>query len=202
AHTWSWCYATQRTTEFLTRLYCFSDGHGRVVCPVAERSYAGKVDLVTPPGFSGFVGTNPTRSFPRAWRHFARSKGYVCAFIGLHPILTGDELIDETEADAYNTIYAIDLTLSLDELFRRLSYNRQRQLRDWEQLSKRLILDRDRLVEFYIAYNQSFLRRRKANTASFFAEETLRQLFDDPRVVLVGAGDQGRLETVTVFGYT
>src|SRR5262249_15453082 len=64
------------------------------------------------------------------------------------------------------------------------------------------ILDRDRLIEFYIAYHRIFLEGHKAHPPAFLAEETLRQLFDDRRVVLVGAGDQDRLEAVTVFAYT
>ena len=203
AHTRSWCRAMQRTTGVPTRLYCFTDEHDRVVCPIVERSYAGKVDVVTPPGFSGFVGPNPARSFPRAWIDFARRKGYVCGYIGLHPILTGVELVDPGATYTYNTIYVLDLTLGPDELLRRLSTKRRRELRDWdERRSKNIICDRERLVEFYLAHHRTCFEQRRASAASFLSEEALCELFEDPRVVLVGGGNEGRLEAVTVFAYT
>jgi len=56
AHTWENSHAMRLTTGFNTYLYCFESNHVRIVCPIAEREFEGHVDIVTPYGFSGFVG--------------------------------------------------------------------------------------------------------------------------------------------------
>ena len=81
AHTWENCYAMQLTTGFKTYLYCLEADNVRIVCPIAERIFEKHVDIVTPFGFSGFVGTDDYPEFREQWSSFVKPQGYVC---GLH----------------------------------------------------------------------------------------------------------------------
>src|SRR5207248_3398246 len=85
AHTWENCHAMHQTTGFKTYLYCLEGEQARVVCPIAEREFGSHVDIVTPYGFSGFVGTNKYADFPQYWREFVREQAYVCGYIGFNP---------------------------------------------------------------------------------------------------------------------
>src|SRR5690349_14970721 len=80
AHTWENCQAMRLTTGHPTYLYCFENAGVRIVCPIAERRFGGYPDIVTPYGFSGFVGTADDPEFPRYWRNFAASRAYVAGY--------------------------------------------------------------------------------------------------------------------------
>lgn len=202
AHTWTYSRAIQRTSGLATSLYRGLVDGVRVLCPIAEREHAGRVDIVTPPGFSGFVGTGGAERFPDAWHEFARSRGWVCGFITLNPFLPQESYFRPAEVYAYNELFSIDLRTSDDERFERLSVNRRRQLRDWQRLSDTLVHDRSRLIDFLVGHHSGFLQDRGASSASFFSADALRELLEDERVTLVGAGERTRLEAVTAFAHT
>ena len=69
-HTWENCYAMSLTTRHRTFLYHFETNGARIICPIAERRYAGQVDIVTPYGFSGFAGVGQSMEFSQAWLRF------------------------------------------------------------------------------------------------------------------------------------
>lgn len=202
AHTWENCHAMHLTTGFRTYLYCFETENVRIVCPIAEREFEGYIDIVTPYGFSGFVGTGECPDFPRYWREFVGERGYVCGYIGLNPILENKTYFDSNELYSYNSIYVLDLTLSRDELFSNLSKNRKRDLKQWEKTSGNLITDRNALKAFFLANYSEFFRRKRATSAYDFRKATLEFLFDLKNVFILGAGRSNRLEAATVFTYT
>jgi hypothetical protein len=201
AHTWENCHAMHLTTGFRTYLYCFETENVRIVCPIAEREFEGYIDIVTPYGFSGFVGTGECPDFPRYWREFVGERGYVCGYIGLNPILENKTYFDSNELYSYNSIYVLDLTLSRDELFSNLSKNRKRDLKQWEKTSGNLITDKNALKAFFLANYSEFFRRKRATSAYDFRKATLEFLFDLKNVFILGAGSSNRLEAATVFTY-
>ena len=202
AHTWENCHAIGLTTGFRTYLYCFETGNVRIVCPIAEREFEGHVDIVTPYGFSGFVGTGDCADFPRHWREFAKERGYVCGYIGLNPIFENKTYLDVHELYSYNSIYVLDLMLSDDELFSNLSRNRKRQLKKWERNSGTLVTDKTAIADFFLANYSEFFRRKAATSAYGFQRATLEFLFELENVFLLGAGRSNRLEVAGLFTCT
>ena len=202
AHTWENSHAMRLTTGFNTYLYCFESNHVRIVCPIAEREFEGHVDIVTPYGFSGFVGNDNCADFPRYWREFVSQRGYVCGYIGLNPIFENKTYFGGNELYSYNSIYALDLGLSRNELFSKLSANRKRQLKEWKKISGNLVVEKYALIEFFLEHYVEFFRGKKAATAYAFSAATLESLFALANVVMVGAGSAERVEAATVFTYT
>lgn len=202
AHTWENCYAMRLTTGLSTYLYCLEAGDLRIVCPLSERRFGHHVDIVTPYGFSGFVGNGACSWFSDHWTKYAQEKGYVCGYIGLNPLFEHPTYFGEKEIIRYNEIYVLDLTLSHGELFANLSMNRKRQLKDWDKILPNIVLDESVLTDFLLANYQEFFRERAASMAYSFSEDTMSFLVGLDNVFVVGVRDAGRVEAVTVFAHT
>ena len=71
AHTWENCHAMALSSALPTFLYHYKAGDLRVVCPLAERSYGGERDVLTPYGIAGMTSTGSAPGFAKAWRAFA-----------------------------------------------------------------------------------------------------------------------------------
>jgi hypothetical protein len=203
AHTWESCYAMHLTTGSNTYLYCLEANNARVVCPIAERKFGDFIDVVTPYGFSGFVGDGDCYDFARYWGDFAKQKDYVCGYIGLNPVFLNNSYFDAEEAYEYNEIFVIDLTQSIDRIFANLNSNRRRQLRKArkEALST-VILDKNVLTDFFLANYHDFFATKGASQAYHLSKQTLSFLLNLENTLIIGAGKSGRVEAVSVFAYT
>jgi hypothetical protein len=202
AHTWENCYALHLTTGFETYLYCFEAENLRVVCPLAERTFERYVDIVTPYGFSGFVGDGDCSESRQYFADFAKEQGYVCGYIGLNPILENNTCFAQGEAFQYNSIYVLDLTLGHNELYANLSTNRKRQVKDWGEIFSHTLNDRDMLIDFFLANYSEFFRAKRASPVYRFSKDTLSFLLNLKNVFLVGAQGSEGVEAVSVFAYT
>lgn len=201
-HSWGSCRAMQLTSGLETFLYRYEDAGGRVVCPFSVRSWGGEADLLTPYGFSGFVGVGHCPEFPARWSEFAREEGFVCGYVGLHPVLDDGSRYHAADRFVHNVAHVLDLTLEEDELFARLSVNRRRQIREWERGRARLVLDRPRLAEFFAAQLERFLEERGAAGVYYLSPASQATLFGLDDVLLLGAERDGELEAVSVFAAT
>jgi len=190
----------QLTTGLRTYLYRFESGNVRIVCPLAEREFEGFIDILTPYGFSGFVGNGNCPQFPLYWRSFVKERGYVCGYVALNPIFETSTYFNPKEAYRSNTLYFLDLTLGIDKLFSNLHKNRKRELKDFDKTS--FVFDRDTLMEFFLQTYPAFLRRVQASEAAYFTRKTLTSLCSLNNVVIVGAGTGERTEAVYIFAYT
>jgi hypothetical protein len=202
AHTWENCYAMQLSTGHKTYLYCFEADDVRIVCPISEREFDGHIDIVTPYGFSGFVGNGEFAEFPYHWKEYAKQRGYICGYIALNPVFENSTYFEADDAHHSNTLYYLDLSASLEELFSNLDSNRKRQLRAWERAGADLILDKRALAEFFLANYNDFIMRVRASPAYYFTQETLAFLCKLENVFLVGAGQPGKIEAVNMFAST
>lgn len=200
--TWENCYAMHLTTGFKTYLYCFESENVRIVCPFAEREYDGYIDILKPFGFSGFVANGDSPEFSHYWKEFVRQKGYICGYLGLDPISDYSTHFDPDEIFQYDTIHVLDLTLSLDELWANLSRTRKRQLRDWGNIRSNFAVEKSTLTDFFLANYIDFFRRKDAASSYFFSRDTLSFLFSLDNVLIVGAPNPEKVETVMVFTYT
>ena len=202
AHTWENCYAMKLTTGFRSYLYCFEAENVRVVCPIAERICDKYIDIVTPHGFSGFIGTEDYPEFREHWSSFVSEQGYVCGYIALNPAFENASYFGHEEAYQSNSLYFLDLTLSYEELFARLDRNRKRQLGDWKEAATSFVFDRPALTEFLLATYPSFVRRVNASAANRFTRETLTFLCGLDSVFMVGAGEREAIEEPFISSLT
>lgn len=207
-HTWESCRAMARGMPAATAstfLYCHQDGQHRVVCPLAERGEPGARDLVTPYGFNGFAGTGGGPAFQHRFRDLARRRGYVCGYVGLHPVLTGGDWAPPEEVHVYNSVHVLDLTLPEEERIARLSENRRREIRAFEREGTALLEGpehRAALARFFLDHYEEFFRSRDASPIYHFSRETLLDLFALENVLILGAAGPEGIEAVTVFGWT
>jgi hypothetical protein len=202
AHTWGHCRAIQLTSELPTYLYRYERDTARVVCPLAERDFGSHVDVTTPYGFGGFAMSGDCESFPQDWATFARSRGWVCGYVGLNAVFCDGQGFTADEVHVQNRLYVMDLRGSERELLERLSRNRRRQLRNWSSVATSLEQDRGRLTEFLLANYGDFFARRGAGGATDFTLETMAAITSLENVFMVGAGQDEELEAVALFGHT
>jgi hypothetical protein len=201
AHTWEYCRAQHERTGQSVFLFCAHGDGARVACSLVEQPINGGLDLVTPPGFSGFAGNRPLPSLPSAWRNFVADRGYITGFIGLNPLFGDDSYVVGERVWPNKHVYVLDLTIGSDELFRRLSTNRRRQLRRWVLAGH--VDDRERLTAFFVRHYADFMARKGGGSDYAYPSETLEALCRSPNVFLLGAVDeQGNLEAAVVFGVT
>ena len=201
AHTWGFCRAVQLSSGLPTYLYRYERGTARVVCALAEREFAGCVDVTTPYGLGGFARSGDCTLFPEDWTAYASSRRWVCGYIALNPVFGDARGFAQADVHVHNRLYVMDLRGSEEELRARLSQNRRRQLRDWPTAAARLHHDRGELTNFLLDTYADFFARRGAGRATDFASETMAAIVALDDVMIVGAGDR-ELESVAVFGYT
>jgi hypothetical protein len=189
------------SSGYRTYLYSFERPDVRIVCPVAERPVNGLVDLVTPYGFSGFVGTGPCSDFADHWVRFATTNGYVCAYLVLNPVMT-DGTYFAGIARRHRTVYVLDLSLGEEALFARLSTNRRRQIRKADRDPTVLVHDQERLTDFFVRIYPDFMERHGAADVYRLSSESLHALCRSRHVIIVGAEQAGEIVAVSLFGWT
>jgi len=194
AHTWAFCRAIQLTSGLPTYLYAYEHDGARVVCPLAEREFAGAIDVVSPYGFGGFATSG---GFPSDWGSFARSRNWVCGYVALNPLFCESDGF--ADVHVHNRLYVMDLR---GDVHGRLSENRRRQLRDWPSVAGTLEHDRERLTDFLLANYADFFARRGAGAATDLSPDTMGAIAALDDVIMVGAGSGGMVESVAVFGHT
>jgi len=201
-HTWENCKAMYLSSKFETYLYHFATDDIKIICPIAERKFSDYVDILTPYGFSGFVGNGDLPEFSSHWKKFIKNRNYVCGYIGLNPIFDNSTYFNHDEAQQYNNIYILDLTLTEEELLKNLSKNRKRQIKKWQKSGSNYILEKSSLINFFLDNYHDFVLDRKAASVYNFSKETLSFLLNLENILLVGAGNSNKVEAVSVFGYT
>ena len=199
-HTWSYCHGLSQTTGDRTNLYSFVHGDTHVVCPLIERSFGGYIDITTPSGFSGFAAVGDTATFAEHWQAFTESRGYVCGYLGLNPILPN--AVRFADAVSYNSVYALDLTRDINDIVAGFDRNRRREVRSADHLTDNLIEDRSKLTDFLIAGYGPFMESLGAAPSYKRSSETLRRWCELDNVILVGAGTGSRVDAVYGFGFT
>lgn len=202
AHTWASCRAMQLSSGLPTFLYRYDDGARRIVCPFSTREFDGARDLLTPFGFSGFSGHGDAGDFARHWSEYAREQEFVCGYIGLHPALDGARFAETADVYEANSAFLLDLTGSEAALLGRMSLNRRRQIRAWDNGHVELVEDRDALSSFFHRRLATFLDERGAAKVNYQSRASLELLASLDNVLMLGAAVEGTLQAVSMFGYT
>ena len=198
-HTHDFAYAMHLTTGYPTFLLSVRDGETRMACPLVEREFAGHVDVATPSGLSGFVGTAAWSWFAPHWSDFVRERGYVSGYIGLNPLFEPADLGPQTHS--HNTIYVLRLELGPEALMGRMDRNRRRELRGWNARAPDFMLDRGAISEFLADNYEPFMRRVQARPPHL-TREAIDCLCRSENCLVVGTGPSLGLDSAFVFGTT
>ncbi len=153
------------------------------MCPLLERGGPGARDVVTPYGFSGFAARGVGLDLLAAWRRQAQAQGWVCGYLGLHPLLdTRDYPADEVSSAS--CVYALNLESAEADLAAGFSHNlRAARLAQWEKSGAQLTDEASACRRFFRAHYPEFMRRVKASAAYDFSGETLDALLAHSRRV-------------------
>jgi hypothetical protein len=202
AHTWEYNQALS-LTHACDQIFLWrgEQAGATAVCPLLERGGQGARDVVTPYGFSGFAARGVGFDFLAAWQRQAQARGWVCGYLGLHPLLdTRDYPTDEVSSANY--VYALNLESTEADIAAGFSHNLRARLRQWEKNGSQLTDDANAGRRFFRAQYPEFRRRVQASVAYNFSSETLAALLAHPGVFIVGGVGALGLEAVSVFGYT
>ncbi len=203
AHTWASCHAMHLTTNWPTFLYTWQKGARRAVCAIAERSFGGYLDVVTPYGFGGIVGERVGPDMLADWQRTARDREYVCAYLGLHAELMPAFCRESPDYSVDNDVFVLELDRGEAALRGALSRNRRRQLQAFIDGPARLVEDQDRLAASFRSGIDIFLRSRKASPTYRFSGATWNELLGLDSVFLIGVeGSDGEIAAVHLYAYT
>ena len=203
AHTREYCAAMSLSSGLPTRLYRYTCGDARFVCPISERGIDGYTDLTTPVGFSGFVGRGDVKTFLGHWRDHAEASGWVCGYIGLNPLIAPKEFAaapDYFPAD--NEIFILDLSRSEAELASKLSTNRKRQLKRFAAEGLQVVSDRSLVLNFFLEHLDEFLKDKGASGSYRIPSEAIHRLLASEGTLALAVAPGGMVEAAVLFGYT
>jgi len=201
-HTWEHCHAMHLTTGDHTFLYSFEKEGTRIVSPIVERNYNGYTDIIKPFGYSGFIGNKKYPEFSSEWKNFAKSKGYVAGYLGLHPVFSHSGMFHPSEVYDYNNAFVLDLSPDIDQILANMARKRRQQFNHWPQIVSSFTENRLQIEQFFHNHYEDFLNRKNAKPYYYFSEDTISSLFSLENMIAVGAKETGKLVAATYFAYT
>lgn len=203
AHTWGHSHAMQVNSGLRTFLWCHDDGDVRVRCPVVERPIDDSaVDVVTPFGFSGFVGNGPCRDLQRIWREWCRSRGYVCGYIGTNPILLDPTYVQGDDAFPGPLLFVLDLRKDEEALQGSLHESLRRKHRHMPDTVISNGSPDGPLGRFFVDHYETCFRSRQAAGAYRLSRPALAALLGARDTFLIGVRRHEVVESVTLVGYS
>lgn len=200
--TWESCYAMALTSGLPTWLWHVEVDGVRVACPFTERRWEGHVDIAKPYGFSGFVGNGACPDLARLWGEFACTRGYVCGYLGLDPVFESPGEFEPDESPQYDRVHLLDLSVSDEQMWSRLSHNRQDDFRDWKGISSRITTSREELIPFLVEQFLAYMERKQAASHYRVNRATLEFLCGLDNALLMGTGDGDAVTAVALIPYT
>lgn len=172
---------------------------GVVVSALIERRFHEHADIVSAAGFAGFTGDGISTEFADDWFSYARSRGWVCGFIQINPLLVDAGSLPFPRWEHQKDIFVIDLREGPETLLRGFSTSRRRLIRRWENDPGRVVEDRDSIMEFGKKELSGFMKDRSATdpVLDLHAWDTLMHA-DEIR--MLGIEEQGELSAIAVDG--
>ena len=198
-HTWGSCRALGLADREPV-LFVAEEGGRGVACPLIERPIEGHLDVATPYGFSGLTGTGTWPGFAGLWQRFAAERGYVAGYLAVNALFGDDSYADPETVTVANETFVLDLSQGVEAVWAGLSTNRRRQLRNWAPEGYEL--DGEELATFFVEHYPLTMERKGAAKRHRFPAATLVALCELPNTFLLGARGEGRLESVSIFGYS
>ena len=199
-HRWEPCYAASLASGHPTFLYVCYDASGRIqaACPLSERSWHGTTDIFTPAGFSGFVLEGPSAGVSDHWRAFVRSRGYVCGYFALHPLLACRSL--HHALHNRNDLFVVDLSAGADVVIAGSARQVRRSLADWRSSGREFEHDSHVLTAFIVEHYAEFMAGVRANPDALRSREGLETLCRDDQTMMAGVVDAHGVCAVLLVG--
>ena len=202
AHTWGNCQTMFLKNGLATYLYIFETGADKIVCPFSERKFDDTVDIFTPYGYSGFIESNFIPNFSDHWNNFTKSRGYVCGYFALNPILSHPAYFSKDKFSKTTSVYILDLTLPEDKLYQNITTNGKRKLKNWNKTNSSIVTDKNILKDYFLELFPLTMKRVDATDLYNYSEEALSFLMDQNNCLLIGAEQKGKIEAISLFVYT
>ncbi len=199
AHGYDNCAAFALSQDQPSYLYSARCERGRVAVPVTLRSKNGHTDLVSPYGFSGFASVGMIEGFEEEFAAFAEEQGWVCGYIAQHPMVPLRYFGSDRAGHLNRIAYVIDLSQPVEDLVRRLSQNRRRQMRHWSHSD--LSFDQEELLAFVLGEREQFYDARSAASLYYFSDATWRALAASSDTILIGRREKGRIVAASIFAW-
>lgn len=196
-HSHEFAQAMHLATGYRAFLLELSGEEGNVVCSLVERPIDDGLDIASASGLSGFAGRGDWPSVAPAWDEFVRDRGYVCGYVGIHPLFGPSGLSDA--ADPHNTLYVLDLGLGRDRLLKAMARNRRRELRGWEERRSQLVHDRGEIADFMNANYEAFMGSLGARPP-LLTSEGLDMLCRSESCLVAATTNAGALDAAYLFG--
>lgn len=201
-HTWEHSYAMYLTHKLPAYLYCFEHAGVRIICPFIERPFQGYIDIATPYGFSGFAGNADYPDLPLYWNEFVRSRGYVSAFLTLHPLFCRSGYTRMEETHELKSLYILDTMLESHMLLSKCTKSRRQDIQKWQTGVLSLVNDKALIARFVLDNYRDFFRRKKASFSYDFSPATIQFILDLDSVFAVGAACKGEIKAVHITVFT
>ena len=207
-HNWDYCHAMELNSGFRTRLHVFETcPKERCVIPLCERQKEqNKLDLVTPYGFGGFIGTQNLLTSPalkKAFFDYCLSQGYVTAYIQQHPLFPLSTTIWGQHLETNHELYQLDLTNELNELWKNMSKGHKYALKKtMHDADCHVELDQGILKANFKKLYLETLERTRASAVYSFPEKSLDILLNSPNSLLLGIRDKKAVQAISLFLYT
>ena len=192
-HTLEHSYAMHLTHKLPSYLYCFEHAGVRIICPFIERPFRGFVDIATPYGFSGFAGNAEYPDLPFYWNEFVRSRGYISAFVTLHPLFYRPGYTRTEETHELKGLYTLDTMLESNLFLGKCTKSRRQDIHKWQTGGEfTLVTDKKLIAQFVLDNYRDFFRRKKAPGRSppaiaIYPSTSLRLNLEKPTKIVVPA---------------
>jgi hypothetical protein len=198
-HTHEYCEAIYITKNQNTFLFVYENEGIKIVCPLTERSFSGYVDITKTNGISGFTGNGFHRDFYDAWEDFIFKKNYVTGYLSLYPLFSDTSIFPVSDQYHNINMFLLDISVSLESMLTRMSRNRKREFRKWQEISDTLVIEKKQLFNFYKDHYKTFLESKNASKHYYFSPATLRYLFKSDNVFGVGITRNHRMVAAIIF---
>lgn len=202
AHTWGYNQAIQFSTKLPTYLYCASAPNFKAVCPIAVREKDNNFDLVTPYGFGGFASIGSYKNFNSLWRKFLKEQGYICGYIGLHPLLNEIPIFSPDIVSRNKNIYVLDLHDSSDIFLKKIAKTHRYEIKQWQNSNVNIIINPPSSIETFYNLYQETLQRVKASYTYHFQFETLASFLRNQNSLVIAAAVNNKIEAMSIFLHT
>lgn len=201
---WDYCAAMARSSGLDTLLYrCEGEGQ-RTLCSLSvRRKEKDCADLVSPYGFGGIV-TNANAEVQRrisdGWRRFFRERGFVTSYVMQNPSFPLDRNAWGRDLGEGQTVYVINLTVDLEQLWQRMCKTHRYEIRRWQNRPDgNLASNRDELEQALKRLYPETVERVGAGGVYRFPYETIEQLARADGSLATGVARGGEIEAVALF---
>lgn len=204
AHEHAYCKAMSLSSGMETFLYVGEgDGGAKLVCAFGIRTRGRYAELVSPYGFGGYMLGNERTNGKElliACDEYLRLNEFVTAYVLQHPLFPLPDNVSAEDVFAGARVYMMDLSLSEEELWGRLSKGFRYDIRKTGgEAAFDLCTDQDALCKAIVELYPLTVARVGASPVYHFTEQSLDMICRMRGAFLLGAMRNSKIEAMVVF---